>query len=313
MGSFVGIDVSKDRLDIHVLPQGEAFVVERSGAGLVALVERLKPFAPELVAVEATGGFETTVAAAIAGAALPLAIINPAQIRHYAQALGKRAKSDPIDAEVIARFAADIKPEPRILPDDVSRHLAELVARRRQIIEMMQAERQRELRTTNRRLKRSIARVIAALERELAETDSELDDCVRGSPLWRAKEDLLASVPGVGKQTARVLIAELPELGTLNRKQIASLVGLAPYVRQSGRWKGKSAIGGGRKSVRSALFVAAMVASRHNRVLKPFYDRLLSRGKPKVLALIAIARKLLTILNAILRDQTPWQTVVSPA
>jgi len=234
-------------------------------------------------------------------------IVNPAQIRHYAQALGKRAKTDPIDAMVIARFAFDIRPELRALPDEITQFLADLVARRRQIVEMMQAERQREKRATLKRVKKSIARLIAALEKELAELDSEIDDAVRGSPAWREKEDLLASVPGVGQKTARTLIAELPELGSLDRKTVASLVGLAPYTRQSGRWRGRSMIGGGRKTVRSALFIAAMVACRYNPVLKPFYERLVAAGKPKVLAIIAVARKLITILNAILRDKKPWQ------
>jgi transposase len=307
MGTYVGIDVSKDRLDVHVLPQDEAFFVERNGKGLTDLVERLRSFAPSLIAVEATGGFESTTAAALAGAGLPLAVVNPAQIRHYARALGKRAKTDAIDAHVIARFAADVRPEARALPDEMTQFLADLVARRRQIIEMLQAERQREMRTTVRRLKKSIARLVAALEKELNALDSDIDDTVRGSPVWREKEDLLASVPGVGAQTARTLLAELPELGTLDRKRIASLAGLAPFTRQSGQWRGKSMIGGGRKSVRSALFMAAMVAGRHNPHLKAFRDRLVGAGKPKMVAIIAVARKLLTILNAILRDKSPWQ------
>jgi len=307
MGTYVGIDVSKDRLDVHVLPQDQAFWVERNGKGLAVLVEQLKPLAPSLVAIEATGGFEAIAAAAMAGAGLPLAVVNPAQVRHYAQALGKRAKTDPIDAKVIARFAADVKPEPRTLPDETAQLLADLVARRRQIVEMLQAERQRQMRVTVRRLRKSIERLIKALEKELAELDHDIDTAVRSSPAWREKEDLLASVPGVGPQTARTLIAELPELGTLDRKQIASLAGLAPYTRQSGTWKGKSMIGGGRKTVRTALFMAAMVAARFNPLLKAFRDRLVHAGKPKMVALIAVARKLLTILNAILRDKNPWQ------
>jgi transposase len=307
MGTYVGIDVSKDRLDVHVWPQDEAFCVERNGKGLAVLVERLKAFAPSLVAVEATGGFESTTAAAVAGAGLPLAVVNPAQVRHYAQALGKRAKTDPIDALVIARFAADVRPEPRSLPDEMTQLLADLVARRRQIVEMLQAERQREKRVTVKRLKKSIERLIKALEKELAELDGDIDNTVRSSSAWREKEDLLASVPGVGSITARTLIAELPELGTLDRKQIASLAGLAPYTRQSGKWKGKSMIGGGRGTVRTALFMAGMVAGRFNPILKAFHDRLIAAGKPKMVATIAVARKLLTILNAILRDKTPWQ------
>ena len=250
---WVGVDVSKDRLDIHVLPQEIAFAVARDGKGLAELIERLAPLKPGLVAVEATGGFETVVAAALAGARLPLVVVNPAQVRHYALAIGKRAKTDPIDAAMIARSARDTKPELRPLPDETTQLLADLVARRRQIIEMIVAERNRERRATVRRIKKSIARLIAALEKELVEIDAEIDAGVRGSPAWRDKEDLLASVPGVGPVVARTLIAELPELGTLDSKKIASLAGLAPYTRQSGQWKGKSMIGGGRKSVRCAL------------------------------------------------------------
>ncbi|MFL5149390.1 MAG: IS110 family transposase [Microvirga sp.] len=303
----VGIDVSKDRLDVHVWPDGIAFAVARDGKGLAELIERLLPLTPDLVIVEATGGFETVVAAALAGAGLPLVVANPAQIRHFAQAAGTRAKTDPIDAAMIARFGHDMKPDVRPLPDEATQLLADLVARRRQIIEMIVAERNRERRATVRRIKKSIARLVRALEKELAEIDAEIDAGVRGSPAWRDKEDLLASVPGVGPVVARTLIAELPELGTLDKKKIASLAGLAPYTRQSGQWKGKSMIGGGRKSVRCALFLAALVASRHNPVLKAFRDRLRAAGKPKMVALIAVARKLLTILNAILRDQIPWQ------
>ncbi len=304
---FVGIDVSKDRLDVHVRPGGEAFLVSRDGKGLEQLVERLRTISPTLVAVEATGGFETIVAAAIAGAELPLAVVNPAQIRHFAQAVGKRAKTDPIDAGVIAHFAEAVRPAPRTLPDEASRLLAELVGRRRQIIEMMVAERHREKRATNVRVRKSLVRHIAVLEKELNAIDQDINMLVRGSAVWRAKEDLLASVPGIGQTLARALLADLPELGTLGRREIASLAGLAPYTRQSGRWRGKSMIGGGRSTVRAASFMAALVASRHNPPLKAFYQRLLAAGKPKMVALIAVARKLLTTLNAILRDNRPWQ------
>ena len=279
----------------------------RNGEGLSALIERRGPLGPDLVAVEATGGFETVVAAALAGAGLPLVVVNPAQVRHYAQALGRRAKTDPIDALMIARFVEATRPKVRPLPDEASRLLADLVARRRQIIEMIVAEKNRQQRTAIQRIARSLARLIKALEKELAEIDAQIDTGVRGSPAWREKEDLLASVPGVGAITARTLIAELPELGSLDAKRIASLAGLAPYTRQSGQWKGKSMIGGGRKSVRSALFLAALVACRHNPVLKAFRDRLVANGRPKMVAVIAAARKLLTILNAMIRDQKPWQ------
>lgn len=305
---FVGIDVSKDRLDVHVHPGGEAFAVARDGQGLEELVDRLRGLAPALVAVEATGGFETIVAAAITGAQLPLAVVNPAQVRHFARALGQRAKSDRIDAEVIARFAEAVKPEPRTVPDEAAQLLAELVSRRRQIIEMMVAERQREKRASSLRVRKSLARHIAALEKELPVIDRDIDTMVRGSPVWREKEDLLVSFPGVGPTIARMLLAEMPELGRLDRRRIASLAGLAPFVRQSGRWQGKSTIGGGRCSARAGLFIAALVAHRHNPYLRIFYQRLLAAGKPKMVALIAVARKLLTILNAMLRDKKKWQT-----
>ncbi len=303
----VGIDVAKDRLDVAVRPTGEAFAVERNAAGLDRLTARLRELSPQLVALEATGGFETIAAAALALADLPVVIVNPAQVRAFAKALGQRAKTDPIDAGVIAHFVEATKPELRPLPDDATRLLADLVARRRQIIEMMSAERQREKRMTKPHLKKSITRLLKALEKELTSVDADIDDAVRGSPAWREKEDLLASVPGIGPVIARTLIAELPELGRLDRKQIAALAGLAPFTRQSGQWRGKSFIGGGRKTVRTALFMGAMVAKRHNPVLKLFFDRLLAAGKPKMVALIATARKLLTILNAILRDNRSWQ------
>jgi len=304
---IVGIDVAKDRLDVAVRPSGEAFVVERNAAGLEVLVARLRELSPYLVALEATGGYETVVAAGLAGAALPVVVVNPAQVRAFAKALGQRAKTDPIDAAVIAHFAQATRPEPRPLPDEATQLLADLVARRRQIIEMIGAERQREKRVTIAHLRKSIARLIKTLEKELASLDTDIDDAVRGSPAWREKEDLLASVPGIGPTIARTLIAELPELGQLGRKQIAALVGLAPFTRQSGQWHGRSFIGGGRTTVRAALFMGAMVAKQHNPVLKAFFNRLVTAGKPKMVALIAVARKLLTVLNAILRDNRPWQ------
>jgi transposase len=305
---FVGIDVSRDRLDVHVQPQGQAFAVARDGEGLEQLVARLERLQPHLIAIEATGGFEATAAAALAGAGLPLVIVNPAQVRHYAQALGRRAKTDRIDAEVIARFAAATRPEVRALPDAEMRLLAEMVARRRQIVVMIAAEKNRARRTTAPRLVRSIARLTRALERELASLDQDIDDSIRGSPAWREREDLLVSVPGIGPVIARTLIAEMPELGSLDRKAVASLAGLAPFTRESGRWKGRSMIGGGRGPVRTVLFIAVMVATRHNPPIKAFYQHLLAAGKLKMVALTACARKLVTILNAILRDKTPWQS-----
>lgn len=306
----VGIDVSKDRLDVHVRPGDDAFHVSRDGEGLAVLIERLSALSCGVVAVEATGGFETVVTAALAGARLPVVVVNPAQIRHFAQALGKRAKTDPIDAAVIAHFAEATKPAVRPLPDEATQLLADLVTRRRQIVTMIGAERQREKRAPAR-VKKSILRLVKALEKELASLDRDIDDSVRGSPAWRAKEDLLSSVPGIGPTIARTLIAELPELGSLDRRQVAALVGLAPFTRQSGKWRGKSFIGGGRAGVRSLLFMGAMVGIRHNPVLKAFRDRLVAAGKPRMVALIATARKLLTILNAILRTGQPWREEIA--
>jgi len=305
--TVVGIDVSKNTLDVHVHPAGEAFVVARNAEGIDALIARIAPLGIHAVAVEATGGFETVVAASLGGAGLPVIVVNPAQVRAFAQALGKRAKTDPIDAAVIARFVEATKPQIRPLPDEDTRILADLVARRRQIIQMIVAEKQRERQIPNRTLKKSAARLIKALEKELTVLDTGIDDSVRGSPVWREKEDLLQSVPGVGAITARSLLAELPELGSLTRREVASLAGLAPWTRQSGKWRGKSFTGGGRAGVRSAVFMAAMVGARCNPLLKAFHQRLIAAGKPKLVALVAVARKLLTILNAIIRDQKPWQ------
>jgi transposase len=305
----IGIDVSKDRLDVAVRPTGESLIFKRTGVGIEDLIARLGALSPKMVAIEATGGFEAVVAAGLAGAGLPVVVVNPAQVRAFAQALGKRAKTDLIDAAVIAHFAEATKPKLRQMPDEVTRLLADLVARRRQIVEMIAAEAQRTRRMSDKRLTKSVARLRKALEKELSELDGLIDDQIRGSAVWVEKEDLLASVPGVGKTIARTLIAELPELGSLDRRQIAALVGLAPWTRQSGQWRGKSFIGGGRKSVRSALFVGAMVAARYNPQLKHFRDKLVAAGKPKLIALVAVARKLITILNAILRDRRPWQPI----
>ena len=303
----IGIDVSKDRLDVAADPPVFApFHVARSHDGLGDLVERLKPLGAQRIAVEATGGFETIVAAALAGAGLPVVVVNPAQARAFAQALGKRAKTDPIDAAVIARFVAATQPPVRALPDAQTEALADLVARRRQIVAMIGAENQR-LKRASKRMAKSIARLLKALEKELAAIDQDIDDHIRRSPNWMEKVELLKSVPGVGDQIARTLIAELPELGTLERRQIAALVGLAPWTRQSGQWRGKSMIGGGRAPVRAALYMGALVAARHNPALKAFRDRLVARGKPKMVAIIAVARKLITVLIAIVRDKKTWK------
>lgn len=304
---IVGIDVSKDRLDVHVLSSGESFVGDNDHEGLDALAARLVALKADVVALEATGGYERLAVAAFSGAGLAVVVVNPAQVRAYAHALGKRAKTDPIDAAVIAAFTAATKPDVRPLRDGEGQVLSALLSRRRQIVVMIAAEENRARMALAKEAQKSIRRLLAALRRELDSLDADLDEHIRKSPLWRVREALLTSVPGVGRVTARTLLAEMPELGRLDRRQIASLAGLAPWTRQSGKWKGKSFIGGGRAAVRSALFMAALVACRHNRVLKAFRDRLIAAGKPKIVATVAAMRKLLTILNAIIRDEKAWQ------
>lgn len=304
----VGIDVSKDRLDVHVHPQGESFALDNDAAGVEALAERLGKLDGLIgIGVEASGRYERLAVAALAAARLPVVVLNPAQVRHYAHAIGQRAKTDPIDARLIALFIAAVRPEPRPLADAHSAELGALMARRRQLVMMLAAERMRRQQTAPGRARVSIARSIGFFEDELKSLDLETDKTIRGTPVWRDKEDLLASVPGIGKTIARTLLAELPELGRLSPRQIAALAGLAPFTRQSGKWRGRSFIGGGRAIVRTALFMGALSAARYNPALKLFRDRLVANGKPKLVALIATARKLLTILNAILRDAKPWR------
>jgi transposase len=307
--TFIGIDVAKDRLDVHVLPSNEAFAVARDGKGLAVLIERLGPLAPYLVVLEATGGFELTVAAALVATGMPLAVVNPRQIRDFARATGQLAKTDALDAKVIALFAERVRPEPRPVPTEQARALGELVARRRQLIEMMTAERNRRRQLTSHRLIEGVDRLLAMLQKELSELDGDLAEGIRATPAWRERDELLRSVPGVGKVVAHSLIADLPELGRLDRKQIAALVGVAPLNRDSGKWQGKRTTWGGRAKVRCVLYMAALVASRRNPVLATFYQRLLRAGKAKKLALTAVMRKLLTILNAMVRDNSRWQNV----
>lgn len=304
----VGIDVSKKRLDVYVHPSGALFQLDNDETGLAALVERLGSVGADCIGMEATGGYEKLAAATLAAAGMAVVVLNPAQVRHYARAMGSRAKTDSIDARMIALFVAASQPEPQALADEQSAMLAELMARRRQLVGMLVAEKNRLGRLPPGRVRLSVARMIAALNAELAKLDTDLGDMIQTSPIWRDKQDLLASVPGIGDTIARALLADLPELGQLDRRAIAALAGLAPFTRQSGQWRGKSAIAGGRTAPRAALFIGAMVAARHNGPLRAFYQRLLAAGKPKRVALIATARKLLTILNAIIRDQKPWQT-----
>jgi transposase len=309
METYVGIDVAKDKLDVHVRPGGEAFCVTRDAKGLVELVQRLQALhAPMLIVLEATGGFERTVAAALAAAKLPLVVVNPRQIRDFARAVGRLAKTDAIDAAIIAHFAEALQLEPRPIRDDEAQALDDLVSRRRQLIDMIVAETNRKKAITSKRIVREIERHLLYLQKLLTELDGDIDDAIRSSPVWREKEELMISVPGVAQKTARSLIAELPELGTLDRRSIASLVGVAPMNRDSGTMRGKRKIRGGRATVRSALYMATVAAIRWNPPLRDTYQRLRAAGKPAKLAIVAVMRKLVVTLNAIIRDKTPWKT-----
>ena len=262
--TFVGIDVAKDRLDVHLRPSDEAFALSRDDRGLQALVERLAALPAALVVLEATGGFEVAVAGALAAAGLPLVVVNPRQIRDFARATGRLAKTDRLDAAAIARFAEAVQPAPRPLPNAAAQALGELVARRRQLVEMITSEGQRRRQARDPRLGRRLEAHLTWLQKELSALETDLDDAVRGTPAWRATEDLLASVPGIGKTSARTLIAELPELGSLDRRKIAALVGVAPINRDSGTFRGRRMVMGGRASVRTALYMPTLTAIRHN-------------------------------------------------
>ena len=304
---YVGVDVSKDRLDVHVRPSGQVFAVSRDDAGVEQLVDRLRTLVPSLIVLEATGGFEITVAAALAGAGLPLAVVNPRQIRDFARATGRLAKTDALDAQIIALFAERVRPEPRPISDADSLILAELAARRRQIVEMIGMESNRQRQARDPRVRSSIEATLKILAAQLSGLDGDIDGTVKGSPVWRAIDDLLTSVPGVGEITARTLIAGLPELGKLDRRRIASLVGVAPVNRDSGKMRGRRSVTGGRGDVRSVLFMATLVATRWNPVIRQHYLALVARGRPKKVALVACMRRLLTILNAMVRTNTPWR------
>jgi transposase len=304
--AVIGIDVSKAELAIAAYPSGEAWTTDTTAAALDALVGRLHALHPALIVLEATGGYETPVAAACAGIGLPVAVVNPRQVRAFAHALGRTAKTDAIDATVLALFGARVQPAPRALPDAATQALAALVTRRRQLLEMLGAEQRRLAQATTTPVRRDLRTHIRWLERRLGDVDDDLTHTIQNSPLWRVQENLLQSVPGIGPTTARTLLAELPELGQLDRRSIAALVGVAPFNRDSGRWRGHRTIWGGRASVRSTLYMAALVASRHNPPLRAFYQRLRAAGKAPKVALVAVMRKLLTIVNAMMRHQQPW-------
>jgi transposase len=305
--SFVGIDVAKDRLDVHVRPTDEAFSLGHDDAGVTSLVARLSRVPPGLVVLEATGGYEMDVAAALATAGIPVAVVNPRQVRDFARATGQLAKTDRLDARAIALFAEAVRPVARPLASEQAQALGELITRRRQLLDMLGAETNRQRQVRDRQLQRRIAAHIAWLTRALEELKRDLDDTVRSSPMWRETENLLKSVPGIGDITAHTLIAELPELGHLDRRQIAALVGVAPVNRDSGTRRGRRMIAGGRATVRHALYMPTLVAIRHHVVIAGFYQRLTQAGRPRKVALIAAMRKLLTILNAVLRDRRAWQ------
>jgi transposase len=305
---FVGIDVSKDRLDVHVRPIGESFSVASDEAGLAMLRTRLQARKPTLIVLEATGGYEATVAAALTHAGLPVAVVNPRQIRDFARATGQLAKTDRLDARVIAHFGEAVQPPVRPLASEQAQALAELVTRRRQLVEMLTAELNRQHQMRQRVVQKRLHGHVSWLRGAIAELEDDITRLIRSSPIWREKENVLTSAPGIGDVTAQALIAELPELGQLSRRRIAALVGLAPFTRESGRWKGRRMIRGGRAPVRRALYMATVVAIRYNPPIGALYRRLRQAGRPKKLALIAAMRKFLTVLNAMLRDGRPWQT-----
>lgn len=303
---FVGIDVSKERLDIGAGANGESWAVENNSSGLSRLTDRLSELKPTLIVLESSGGFEALALAELYAAGFQVARVNPGRVREFAKSIGQLAKTDRLDAHLLARFAEAVHPEPSVLPGTEEQRLAALVNRRRQLLEMQVAEQNR-LSTAPKQVRELIREHLEWLKAAIRKLDQELDDFIQGSPLWKEKGDLLRSVPGVGNVTAFTLLAELPELGSLDRKQIAALVGVAPLNHDSGRHSGKRHIHGGRSAVRNILYMATLSATRFNPVIRSFYQRLLKAGKLKKVALVACMRKLLVILNAILRSRSPWR------
>jgi transposase len=307
---FVGIDVAKQDLAIHLRPSDEHFSVTNDERGVRKLVTRLSELRPKLIVLEATGGLEIVAVSSLAAHALPVVVVNPRQIRHYAKATGELSKTDRIDARIISLFAERVRPEVRAIPDDEARELDALLGRRRQLLAMLQAEKNRLTQLIflpgKQQVRKSIKKHISFLERELRGAESDLEDAVRKSPIWRERDDLLQSVPGVGRVLSFTLLSDLPELGRLSRREIAKLVGVAPLSWDSGTLRGHRFIQGGRQSVRRALYMGALVATRYNPVIRAFYQRLLEAGKPKKVALVACMRKLLTILNTMVRKGERW-------
>lgn len=303
---FIGIDVAKAQLEFACQPSGETGTVPNAEDGIRELVARCQALAPTLIVLEATGGYEAAVVAALATAGFAVVVANPRQVRDFAKATGQLAKTDALDAGVLALFAERVRPTPRPLPDEAVQGLDARLTRRRQLVEMLTAERNRLL-IARPAVRRDLQQHLRYLERRLREADDDLHTAVKASPLWRVKDDLLQSVPGVGRVVSLTLLAELPELGRLSHKEIAALVGVAPLNRDSGTLRGKRLVYGGRAPVRAVLYMAALVASKYNPVIRAFYQRLRAAGKPAKVALTACMRKLLVILNAMVRSGTPWQ------
>jgi transposase len=312
VGRFVGIDVSKATLDVVVRPTGERHQRSNDADAIAVLVTRLRRLRPRLVVCEATGGWERLLVTNLLSARLPVVVINPRQVRDFAKATGQLAKTGRLDAEIIARFAEAVKPEPRPLPDADAQALDELVSRRQQLIEMRTAESNRR-RLASGRMRGQLDEHLAWLDRQIQDLDRALDATLRNSPVWRDQADVLRSVTGVGTILSATLLAGLPELGHLNHKQIAALVGVAPFNRDSGPWHGQRQIWGGRGPIRAVLYMATLSAVRTNVRLRSFYQRLIQAGKPRKVALVACMHKLLTILNAMSRDHRPWRTAVARA
>lgn len=304
---FLGVDVSKATLDVHLLPEATARRFDNTPQGIDALVQWLVPLAPTLIVVEATGGYENALVAALSLQGLPVALVNPKRVRDFAGALGQRAKTDELDARVLAAFAQQVRPVVRPLVDADTQKLQALVARRNQLIEMRTMESNRLAQASDRGVRRSIETILRVLEKELGKAEGELTQAIAESAVWKAKDELLQSIPGIGPVASRTLLAELPELGSLSREEVASLVGVAPMNRESGKWNGKRFISGGRSAVRRVLYMCAWAAQQGNAVLGAFAQRLRDAKKaPKVIR-IAVARKLVIIANAVLRDEKPWQ------
>lgn len=303
--TYVGIDVSKDRLDVASIGQHASFSLPNTPAGITRMASRVGSLSPALIIVEATGGLETGAATALSAAELPIVVVNPRQVRDFAKATGQLAKTDRIDAVVLARFGQAVRPEPRPLPDEQTRELQALLTRRQQLVVMLTAEQNRMKRAAPS-VRESIDQHVVYLRRLVKEAEDDMAELVRTSPVRRERDELLRSVPGIGPQTARTLEASLPELGRLSGKQLAKLVGVAPLNHDSGQYRGKRRVWGGRARVRAPLYMAALSAVRHNSIIRAYYERLLAKGKAKKLALTACMRKLLTILNAMVKSKTHW-------